>query len=602
MAVETTHPPKALNLRPYQQEAIDQIQQAFSARRGFVLIQAATGAGKTIIFCSLIKQLIQETPWMRIAVMAHRRELAAQARDKLLSIWPEAPIGLACNSLERKSDLTNKVTIGTIQTLARQSKFTPFHLVIIDEVHRLPTKEADSQFGDFLKFMLEQNPGLQVLGVTATPYRLGHGYIFAKYCKTPWANWFEKLSYTIGIDRLQTDGYLCDYHYMVSDSAIQEDLRQVEKSDFGDYRIDQLEKVVIREQHLLSAVKTLQAHAQDRQGIIVFCVSIAHAEMLRDELLKVGICSAAVHSEMPISERDSILQDFDEGHLRVLTNVNVLTEGWDSPRADCVMLCRPTLSTALYVQMVGRGLRTHPNKKNCLVLDLAGCFQRHGSIKCPIVRIDNEVIVPEDKPAREKHCPECSEVIPLSSLQCPYCDRELKPCVVFLDEEQNMVRIDDRPEDVVLCEECCRPYPWRDCNIEWMSYDTDSSTPGILYCPDEHLIKALDPPYIIKKPGHYDIINLKSKLHMGSDDVGLCISLLCCDNQLNPCYLDTIFGSTDTDQEKLKKFIGALSNEADFGQHDTFGLPAKINRHDWDFSRGLDLVIVEHELQPKMID
>ena len=584
----TTSPPiTTLKLRSYQREAVDRVKQAFDQRKGFTLIQAATGAGKTIIFCTLIKELLQTSPYLRIAVLAHRRELAAQAQDKLLSIWPEAPIGIACSSLSKKSELKNKVTIGTIQTLARQSKITPFNIIIIDEVHRLPTKEKDSQFGNFLKAMLDLNGGLQVLGVTATPYRLGHGYIFGKYCKTPWANWFDKLSYTIGISRLQEESFLSPYHYMISDSDLQHDLEGLSSSEFGDYRIDQLEKVVIRQQHLHSAVKTLMSHAADRKGIVIFCVSIPHAEMLRDELLKVGLSSASVHSEMTITERDNILKAFDDGELRILTNVNVLTEGWDSPRADCVMLCRPTLSTALYVQMVGRGLRRHPGKKDCLVLDLAGCFQRHGSIKTPIVRIDNEPIAPQEETSSERNCPECTEIIPLSSATCPYCDRELKPCVVYVDDEQNMVVIDDEPEDVVFCEECCRPYPWKDCYPEWMSMELDASTPGVLYCPDDHLIQAMESPTPAVTEGWHEVIHLKSKLDMADGDIGLLIELLLLDLRKVPRTLSLKFGTGD--QELLKGFVEEFSQDPLSEDQDPFGLPAQLNRRTWLFDNGIEL-------------
>lgn len=589
--LSTSSAPPKLTLRSYQREAVDRAKQAFNQRKGFTLIQAATGAGKTIIFCTLIKELLEKTPTLRIAVLAHRRELAAQARDKLVSIWPEAPIGIACSSLNKKSDVKNKVTIGTIQTLARVSKITPFNLIIIDEVHRLPTKEKDSQFGDFLRHMMELNAGLQVLGVTATPFRLGHGYIFGKYCKTPWANWFEKLSYTIGISRLQDEKFLAPYHYMISDSEINSDLENLSSSEFGDYRVDELEKVVIKQQHLHSAVKTLMSHAADRKGIVIFCVSIPHAEMLRDELLKEGITSASVHSEMPITERDAILKGFDDGDIRVLTNVNVLTEGWDSPRADCVMLCRPTLSTALYVQMVGRGLRLHPDKRDCLVLDLSGCFQRHGSVKSPIVRIDNDPIGPKEESSSERHCPECTEVIPLSIAQCPYCDRDLKPCVVYVDDEQNMVKIDDQPEDVVLCEECCRPYPWVDCYAEWMSTDIDAATPGVIYCPDDHLIQAMEAPTPATATGHYEVVNLKSKLDMSGSEIALNLDILLLDCRKVPKTLSLMFGTSPDHRQILHAFVEMFSHEPlDSEDDDHFSLPAKINRREWNFQNGLELI------------
>lgn len=580
-----------MQLRSYQRKAIDQVKHDFEDRKGFVLIQAATGAGKTIIFCSLIKELLENTPFLRIAVVAHRRELAAQARDKLNGVWPEAPIGLACSSLDKKSDLNHAVTIGTIQTLARQSKFTPFHVVIIDEVHRLPTKEVDSQFGQFLRGLLELNPGLQVLGVTATPFRLGHGYIYGQNCKTPWANWFSERSYAIDIGRLQAGGFLCPYVYMVADKGLNEDLESVQCGNFGDYKIDELEKVVVRQQHLLSAVKTLENHAVQRQGIIIFCVSISHSDMIRDELLNIGIPSQSVHSEMTIADRDATLKAFEEGAIRVLTNVNVLTEGWDSPRADCVMLCRPTLSTALYVQMVGRGLRVHPQKKDCLVLDLAGCYARHGSVQHPIVRINDKDATTITDKNRDKTCPECLEVIPLSEVTCPYCERELKPCIVYLDDEQKMVRIDEDPDAMIMCEGCGKPHLYENCQVEWMTHDLDSSTPGFLYCPEEHPIQALAAPYLVEKPGHYQVIQVKSKLSMIDGDMGLAISMLLLDQRCRPCFIQYSFSSKQEDQKRLADFVSCCcESELDEDTTDAFTLPAELNRREWRLEQGIEFV------------
>ena len=131
---------KALRPRDYQIQAVETALKAFSEGESTALLQAATGAGKTIIFSLLIRKILEIHPHYRIAVLAHRRELVAQARDKLLKVYPEVELGVVCSSLEKKRDLTRSVTLGTIQTLARQAEQKPFDLIIIDEVHRLPTR------------------------------------------------------------------------------------------------------------------------------------------------------------------------------------------------------------------------------------------------------------------------------------------------------------------------------------------------------------------------------------------------------------------------------------------------------------------------------
>jgi hypothetical protein len=303
---------------------------------------------------------------------------------------------------------------------------------------------------------------------------------------------------------------------------------------------------------------------------------------------------------MTITQRDETLKAFDEGTLRVLTNVNVLTEGWDSPRADCVMLCRPTLSTALYVQMVGRGLRTHADKQNCLVLDMAGCYARHGSVQYPIVRIGNDVAQVEQVEKKDKSCPECLEVIPLSEVTCPYCDRDLKPCVVYLDDELNMVRIDEDPDSMVMCEGCGKPHAYKKCQVEWMSHELDCSTPGFLYCPEEHPIEALEAPYLIENEGLYQVVQVKSKLQMQHGDMGLQLSLLLTDKKCRPCYIHYNFGSSEDDQQRLADFIQVCSDQPlTEDTSDAFSLPARLNRREWNLDQGLQFASTKQGLWPK---
>jgi len=574
-------------LRPYQREVVDQVKASFANRDGFVLVQAATGAGKTIVFCRLIRELLEETPYLRIGVLAHRRELVAQARDKMLSVWPAAPIGIACHSLQKASELKENVTIGTIQTLANQAHVAPFNVIIVDEVHRLPPKDQDSQFGNFLRSMVERNPGLQLLGVTATPFRMAHGYIFGQHCRTPWANWFTSLSMAIRVDDLQEQGFLSPYRFMVSNGDIHMDLEGLPIGSGGDYSTEALEGVVVRHQHLMSAVKTIENQAQDRKSILVFCVSIAHADRLAESFEEQGISCASIHSGLSIGDRDELLAAFDRGEIRVLTNVNVLTEGWDSPRADCVLLCRPTLSTALYVQMVGRGLRVHPSKNDCLVLDLAGCFARHGSIRRPIVRVDGEVLpLEESEGDRSKHCPGCEEAIPLSSFSCPYCDRDLKPEVLYVEEEQEMVSIDDQDDGAVICDACSQTYPRTSCSAEWHSYEISSTMPGLLYCPEEHPLEPMEPIRPLDEEGSFRIVHLNSRLKVEAEEMALGISLYLLDQNQRPHLLEMSFG--EKDRAQMEGFVSNFIGKELEGE-DTIALASEFKRAKWDFSGSYEL-------------
>jgi hypothetical protein len=314
----------------------------------------------------------------------------------------------------------------------------------------------------------------------------------------------------------------------------------------------------------------------------VFCVSIGHADRLAEAFQNEGVSCASIHSGLTVVERDRLLESFDRGEIRVLTNVNVLTEGWDSPRADCVLLCRPTLSTALYVQMVGRGLRVHPAKKDCLVLDLAGCFVRHGSIRRPIVRIDGQALPMEGQEVDPtRRCPGCEEAIPLSTFSCPYCQADLGPKVEEVDHEQNMVIIDDQESGDFYCDSCGRAHDREACSVEWHSYEPTSSMPGLIYCPEDHPLQPLDPIRPLDSEGKYRIAHLKSRLQMDGGDVSLGISLFLMDEQHHPFITEVSFG--EGERSRMEDFFSNFT-EASFQGEDTIALVSEIKRTGWDFS------------------
>ncbi len=392
----------------------------------YICIQAATGAGKTIFFSELIKRLLNEWPSMRIAVLAHRRELVQQAKDKLLQVWPDAPIGIACASTGEKTNLEQPVTIGSPQTLSNRIETVeaPFDLVIVDEVHRLPPKNKESQYGELLNSLRSLYPKLRMIGVTATPFRLNHGYIYGKECRPGSENWFEKLHYKIGINDLQKQGFLCGYRAKAA-ANISSDLSRV-KTTGGDYNLGALSEMMGREVHIGSAVKAFQKYGEDRHHIVVFAVSIDHAEKLHEAFKSAGYTAGIVHSKMPVGQRDMMLKEFEAGRMRFIVNVGILTEGWDSTAIDCILLCRPTKSSALYAQMVGRGLRIHPNKEDVLILDLTGNCMQHGDPDSPKVVVPGKPVEDMDEPIQKK-CPNCDELVAAGKMECPSCGYAWEP-------------------------------------------------------------------------------------------------------------------------------------------------------------------------------
>jgi len=387
-----------MKLRPYQYEIVELLKT-----KGDKLIQAPTGAGKTIIFSKYIAE-----SGHKCLVLAHRGELIRQAADKL-----EKATGLKCGvfnaGLGRKE--INDITVASIQSLANYKGNLDFDDIIIDECHRVPPKSKESQY----KSVLDKAKG-RLIGFTATPYRLDIGHIYGK------DEWWPDLDYQIPLRQLIDEEYLTDYKHLVSQysSKIKSDVKKL-KVTAGEYNLADAGDLMAEKMNVHAVLNSVP---KERRHIVVFCVNILHAEALYDACNET---KGIVHSK---TSRDD-LEVFDRGEMRWLFNVGVLTEGWDCPRVDAVVLARPTKSCALYVQMVGRGLRLHKGKDWCYIYDIVSSYSEFGLVDNPRVNIGEERGVGESKP---KVCSECFSVF--IGQVCPECGFEEKKPVV-IDEEDD---------------------------------------------------------------------------------------------------------------------------------------------------------------------
>jgi DNA repair protein RadD len=217
----------------------------------------------------------------------------------------------------------------------------------------------------------------------------------------------------------------------------------------GEFSLDELSAVMSREIHIRSAVETYETYGEERQSVLVFAVTIAHAEKLAEAFNSAGHPAAAVHSELAKDERRGVLASFEAGKIKILVNVGVLTEGWDSPKVDCVLMCRPTRSPGLFVQMIGRGTRLFEGKDDVLILDLAENFNRHGDPSDPQVRIARPASGGVDDLSQTpfKICPKCMALVPLAMKVCPDCEHrfapEEKPEVKRAPEMVEIKRVED---------------------------------------------------------------------------------------------------------------------------------------------------------------
>jgi DNA repair protein RadD len=430
-----------IELRPYQEDFLNLIPGILE-RRPRALIQAPTGAGKTVMAAELIKHYMGRYPDLYIGLVVHRLELVNQNRDKLLKVWPEGllHVGTACASLG-KVEVAKHVTVGSVQTMDRRRFPAPFDLLIIDEAHHVPAVEDGGLYHDLINGHAERNPALRVLGVTATPFRLGHGYIFGDKCQPGKTNFFPSLDFKITLDQLIGAGYLVPWRGKQAArlSLALDDVKIVG----GEYNLGQLGDVMSKELHVKTAVETYETYGEGRESVLVFAVTIDHALRLAEAFRAAGHTAAAIHSEMPMAERTGLLEAFERDELRFLINVGILTEGWDSPKVDCVIMCRPTMSPGLFVQMLGRGTRPREGKEDVLILDLADNFHHHGNPSAPLVVVgrgdQDEVVEPP-----YKVCPACQTVILRSLRVCPEC------CHKFEPEEREEARIAPEMTEVRL--------------------------------------------------------------------------------------------------------------------------------------------------------
>ena len=416
--------------REYQARALDKIYNDLQVKPN-VLLSAIMGAGKTFMCVRLVQRLAGEQPDMRFLILMHKQELVMQfhgAFQKFTKI-PFHEIGICCAGLGER--VTNRrITIGTIQTFVNgMESYGGANLIIVDEAHRIDIN-SNTQYKQVIDYLRMQRPNCRILGCTATPARLGHGYIYGSRCKPGNVNLFDDISHRVTYQELRDAGHLVPLKGVVANhESLSADLAGVSTS--GDYVLDQLGEIMSREIHLHTAVEAIDQYCGEYQRVCVFCCTIDHAEKLRDLL---GDRATIVHSQLSSLERSANMLAWEAGHKPIMTSVNILTEGFDMPVLDCLVFARPTLSSSLYLQAVGRVLRTHPGKDHGLLVDLTDNTARFGTDLDRIkVTVPKSVLDAERKERPMwKICPQCEVEVHIALRECAECGYEwlASECVV----------------------------------------------------------------------------------------------------------------------------------------------------------------------------
>ena len=366
-----------MTLRPYQEDCLTAINEAFDGGKDRVMAVLATGLGKTVIFSSLIHQWREQGrvhPGRPAVVIAHREELLHQAADKLRVQDEWIRIGI-----ERAGDrapASSEVIVASVQTIGRpnSSRLAEIDpaLVIVDECHH----SAATSYQHALQKLGAFGPkGTKTLGVTATPHRLDNRRLEGKGAT------FEAEVFRYTIREGITQDYLCDLRgFQVRTET---DLSKV-KSRGGDYVESDLAKVLEGDtRRTLEAIKAWKEHAHDRRTI-VFCSSVGHAHETAELWAgETGAPSVCIHGGTPTETRRQLMDMFRAGHVQVLTNVDIATEGFDVPEVSCIVMLKPTKSWTKYVQMAGRGTRLSPGKSDCVIIDMVDLSSDHSLCTVP---------------------------------------------------------------------------------------------------------------------------------------------------------------------------------------------------------------------------
>ena len=373
----------AEELRPYQQKARDSIHAEWEAGRSRTLLVLPTGTGKTIVFASVAADQVRAGD--RVLILAHRGELLEQAADKL-----QRSTGLVSAVEKAEStclDSWFRVVVGSVQTLQRTARLERFPqdyfgTIIIDEAHHAIT--------DGYRRILDYFSGARVLGVTATPDRGDMRNL---------GEVFDSLAFEYKLTDAIKEGYLCKI--MAQTIPLKLDITSVTMSG-GDYAVGDLGTAL---DPYLEQIAAEMANRCKSRKTVVFLPLIKTSQKFRDLLNTHGFRAAEVNGQS--DDRRQVLADFDADKYNVLCNSMLLTEGWDCPSVDCVVVLRPTKVRSLYSQMVGRGTRLSPGKTDLLLLDFLWMTDKHELCRpADLVCEDRTVARQMTEHLAETGCPE----------------------------------------------------------------------------------------------------------------------------------------------------------------------------------------------------
>ncbi|XP_022778251.1 putative ATP-dependent helicase IRC3 [Stylophora pistillata] len=384
---------------------VNLVLQALETRQNTLCI-APTGAGKTIIMSSLIEEILQLG--QKALVLQHRQELIIQNAQSFRKVTKGLSTSVV--NAERK-DFERDVVFAMVPTLDRRQQPLPhFDLVAVDEAHH----SVASSWKKLIKKLQTENPALKVIGFTATPNRGD---------KKGLSEIFDHVADQIMLGELVNSGSLAPPRTLAI--QLDEDSQKLLKALYwtprgkpkkglnGARMLKKAGEILDKNFYNEEVFRHWKEQAQTRKTVI-FCSNVLHAQSIENTFNAQGVSTGHINGQMSMKDRSQTLRDFQKGRLQVITNVAVLTKGWDCPDVECIILLRPSSYKSTMIQMVGRGLRPHPGKKDCLILDFGLSSRVHGSL-------EQDVKLYSEKKQALKKCRKCKALMKRSLSTCPEC-------------------------------------------------------------------------------------------------------------------------------------------------------------------------------------
>ena len=405
-----------LRLRPYQERLTDLTMRALETNPDAKpIVDAACGAGKSLIISAVADRIIQQNPGGgAVLVVTHRAELVKQNHAKL----PAHLRGTIFSASVGKKDLTGQVIFANIQSIAKKwSKLPTLVAVLIDECH-----VASKMYIEFITKIQKVSHGVRVIGFTATPFNgagvwlhmLKEHRIFTGSCGK------------VGIGELLADGYLAPVKPYSATTRLRTDGVAFDQRS-GDFNARQLQAAVDIPELVLRCVEEIKSIFKDRKSVAVFCSGVQHAEHVAETL---GQDAVVVTGVTPKKDRDHRLAEFAAGRVKYVVSVDVLTTGWDAPCTDGIACLRPSQSPLVWMQLLGRGMRPHEGKADCLVAD----FTHNAEFFGPIDEIEGRPPKNSLGEAPTRICENCYNIILAGLRVCPHCGHEIE----FAERQPNL--------------------------------------------------------------------------------------------------------------------------------------------------------------------